>query len=151
MDLTISVCVLIVATVGTGAVEVGVGGVGWVNTLTLYLLLAIVVFLLLSFTLSAGDFLTLGLMLGQAGLCGFVAYGFVVIGLVVAGSVGSWTWDQVSLPVLGMFSFSGQERGKVRVLYSRITFNYLGCPVPSKCMYSLHCFYFHLYIYYLHG
>ena len=35
MDLTIGVCVLIVATVGVGAVEVGVEGVGWVSTLTL--------------------------------------------------------------------------------------------------------------------
>ena len=71
VDLTIGVCVLTVATVGAGAVEVGVEGVGWVSTLTLYFLLAIIVFLLLSFTLGAGDFLTLELVLGWAGLCWF--------------------------------------------------------------------------------
>ena len=50
VDLTIGVCVLTVTTVGVGAVEVGVEGVGWVNTLTLYLLLAIMVFFLSSVT-----------------------------------------------------------------------------------------------------
>ena len=35
VDLTTSVSVLTVATMGAGAVEVGVVGVGWVNTLTL--------------------------------------------------------------------------------------------------------------------
>ena len=60
---------LTVATVGVGVVEVGVEGVDWVSTLTLYLLLAIMVFLLLSrrFFLDPGDFLTLGLVLGWAG------------------------------------------------------------------------------------
>ena len=38
VDLTIGDCVLIVTTMGVGVVEVGVEGVGWVNTLTLYLL-----------------------------------------------------------------------------------------------------------------
>ena len=71
VDLTIGACVLTVATMGAGAFEVWVEGVGWVCTITLYLLLAIIVFLLLSFTLGAGDFLTLGLMLGWAGLCWF--------------------------------------------------------------------------------
>ena len=37
VDLTIRVHVLTVATVGAGAVEVGVEGVGWVSTLTLHL------------------------------------------------------------------------------------------------------------------
>ena len=69
VDLTTGICVLTVTTVGAGAVEVGMEGVGWLNTLTLYLLLAIIVFLLLSFTLGAGDFLTLGLVIGWASLC----------------------------------------------------------------------------------
>ena len=61
MDLTFSVWVLRVASVGVGVVEVGVEGVGWVGILTLYLLLAIMVVLLLSvtFVLGPGDFLTL--------------------------------------------------------------------------------------------
>ena len=39
VDLTIGVCVLMVTTMGVGAVEVGVEGVGWVSTLpcTFYL------------------------------------------------------------------------------------------------------------------
>ena len=41
VDLTNGVWVLTVAIMGTGVVEVGVEGVGWVSTLTLYLLLAI--------------------------------------------------------------------------------------------------------------
>ena len=55
------------ATVGAGMVDVGVEG--WVCTLTLYLLLAIMVFLLLSgtFDLGPGDLLTLGLELGCTG------------------------------------------------------------------------------------
>ena len=44
VDLTIAVCVLTVTTMGAAAVEVGVEGVGWVSTLILYLLLAIIVF-----------------------------------------------------------------------------------------------------------
>ena len=69
MDFTIGVCVLTVATMGVGVVEVGVEGVVWVTTLTLYLLLAIMVFLFLSgtYVLGPGDFLTLGLLLGWAG------------------------------------------------------------------------------------
>ena len=69
VDLNISVCVLTVATMGVGVVEVGMEGVGWLSTPTLYLLLAIIVFLLLSgtFVLGPRDFLTLGLMLGCAG------------------------------------------------------------------------------------
>ena len=111
---------LTVTTMGAGAVEGGVRGVGWASTLTLYPLLAIIVFLLLPFTLGAGNFLTLDLVLGWASLCWFIAHGIVAIELVTAGSeVGLWTWDQVSLPVLGIFSFSGQGRGKDRVLYSR--------------------------------
>ena len=69
VDLTIGVWVLTVATMGAGAVEVAVEGVGWVSALTLYLLLAIMFLLLLSgtFVLGPGDFLTLGLVLGWAG------------------------------------------------------------------------------------
>ena len=44
VDLTIGVCVLTMAIVGVGAVDIGVKGVGWVITLTLYLLLVIIVF-----------------------------------------------------------------------------------------------------------
>ena len=71
VDLTIGVSVLTVTTMGAGAIEVGVEGVDWVSTLTMYPLLAVIVFLLLSLTLGAGDFLTLGLVLGWAGLCWF--------------------------------------------------------------------------------
>ena len=69
VDLTIGVWVLTGVTVGAGAVEVGVEGVGWVSTLTLYLLLAIMVLLLLSgtYVLGPGHFLTLGLVLVWAG------------------------------------------------------------------------------------
>ena len=48
MYLTGGVCMLTVATMGVDMIEVGLEGVGWVSTLTLYLLLAIMVFLLLS-------------------------------------------------------------------------------------------------------
>ena len=119
LDLTIGVCVLIVATVGVGAVEVGVEGVGWVNTLPLYLLLAIIAFLLLSFTLGTGDFLTLGLVLHWASLCWFCCK------QTCCDWIGcSWVWSWVldlgpSLPSNSMFSFSGQGRGKDRVLCSR--------------------------------
>ena len=70
MDLAVGVWVLIVATVGAGVVEIGVKGVSWVSTLTLYLPLAIMVLLFLSgtFVLGLGDFLPVGLMLGWAGL-----------------------------------------------------------------------------------
>ena len=73
VDLTISVCVLTVATMGVAAVDVGVEGVGWVSPLTLYLLLTIIVFLLLSvtFVFGSGDFLTLDLVLGWASLSWF--------------------------------------------------------------------------------
>ena len=50
VDLTIGFCVLIVATMGESAHEDGMEVVGWVSTLTLHLLLAIIVFLLLSLT-----------------------------------------------------------------------------------------------------
>ena len=105
VDLTIAVCVLTVTTVVAGAVAVGVEGIGWVITLTLYLLLAIMFFLLLSvtFILGPGDFLALGFVLGWAGLSWFgciqVCCSWVLD--------WAWTWDQVSLPVLGIFSSFG--------------------------------------------
>ena len=46
--------------------------------------------------------------------------GFVAVGLVVAGfGVGTWTWDQVFLPIPSMFSSSGLGRGKDRAFCSR--------------------------------
>ena len=60
VDLTIGVWVLTVAAVGTGAVEVGVEGIGWVHTLTLYLLLVIMALFLLSLALGPVAFLTMG-------------------------------------------------------------------------------------------
>ena len=60
VDLTIGVWVLTVATMGDGLVEVGVEGVGWVSSLTEYLLLGTMVLFLLSFALDPGTFLTMG-------------------------------------------------------------------------------------------
>ena len=95
VDLTNGVWVLTVATMGAGVVKVGVEGVDWVSTLTLYLLLVTMV-LLLSLILGPGAFLTMGLVLGWAG-CRFVLTGF---------GVGAWTLDQVSLLTPNMFSSS---------------------------------------------
>ena len=69
VDLVNGVWVEVVATVGAGAVEVGVEGVDWVSTLTLYLLLVIMVLFLLSrtFVSGLGAFLTMGLVFGWAG------------------------------------------------------------------------------------
>ena len=83
MEITIGVWVLTMARVGAGAVEVGVEGVGWVSTLTLYLLFVIMVLHLLSgtFVLGPGDFLAMGLVLGWAGhglfSCRWVCCGWV--------------------------------------------------------------------------
>ena len=77
--LTTGVWVLTVATMGVGAVEVGVEGVGLVSTLTLYLLLVMMVLFLLSLALGPGAFLTMGLVLGWAG------HGWVCCGWV-------WVW-----------------------------------------------------------
>ena len=85
VDLTIGVWVLTVAIMGVGVVEVGVEGVGWVSTLTLYLLLAIIVLSLLSGTFVLGPgayFLTMGLVLGWAG------HSWVCRGQVCC----SWVW-----------------------------------------------------------
>ena len=69
VGLVTGMWVLTVTTVGAGVVGVGEEGVGWVSTLTLYLLLAIMVLFLLSGTFALGPeaFLTLGLVLGWAG------------------------------------------------------------------------------------
>ena len=67
-DCTIGIWVEALATVGVGAVEftgavgVGVVGMGWAIILTLYLLLAGMAFLLLSLVLSPGAFLIMGLV-----------------------------------------------------------------------------------------
>ena len=82
VDLTIGVWVLTTATMGAGAVEDGVEGVGWVSALTLYLLLEIMA-LFFSFVLGHGAFLTMGLVLGWAGhgwvCCGWVCCSWVCI------------------------------------------------------------------------
>ena len=98
VDLTDSVWVLTVAIMVAGVVGVGMEGVGWVRTITLYLLLAIMVLFLLSgtFALSPGAFLTMGLVLVWAG------HGWVCCRWVW---VGAWALDQVSH--LTLFSSSG--------------------------------------------
>ena len=70
VELTIGVCADS-GYHGVGVVEVMVEGVGWVSTSPYTFLLAIIVFLLLSFTCGAGNFLTLGLVLGWASLFWF--------------------------------------------------------------------------------
>ena len=67
VDLVTGVWVLTVATVGVGAVEVGLEDIGWVKTHTLYPLLAIMILFLLSFALGPQAFLMMGLVLGWAG------------------------------------------------------------------------------------
>ena len=80
VDLTDAVWMLTVATMGTGVVEFGMEGVGWVSTLTLYLLLVIMVLFFLSgtFALLPEAFVTMGLV------CGWAGYGWVCCGLFVA-------------------------------------------------------------------
>ena len=90
VDLVTGIWVEVVATVGvgaaefTGAVGVVVVGTAWARTLTLYPLLAITVFFLLSgmSVLGPGAFLTMGLVLGRAG------HGWVCCGQVC----GNWVW-----------------------------------------------------------
>ena len=79
-DLVTGVWVEVVATVGAGVVEF-TGGIevvctGLVSTLTLYFLLASMVFFLLSLALGPGTFLIIGLVLGWVG-CGWVCCGWV--------------------------------------------------------------------------
>ena len=158
MGLTVGVWVLTVATVGAGVVEVGVEGVGWVSTPTLYLLLAIMVLLLLSgtFVLGPGDFLTMGLVLGWAGhgwfCCRQVCCGHVCCSWV-------WGWGLHLGPGLGTkFPFQFQvcfhlpDEGGVRteLCAPGITLDQLGCPVPSKHVNTLHCLHFNFHVYCLH-
>ena len=93
-DLTMAIWVEVVATVGigavrdkfTGAVGIGVTGIGWVITLTLYLLL-VGTFVLLFFcsdTLSPGAFLVMGLLFWEGALvpgCGWIWGGSLGLGL----------------------------------------------------------------------
>ena len=85
VDLVTSVWVLTIATVGVGAVEVGVEDTGWVSTLTLYPLLAIMVLSLLSLALVPGVILTLGLVPVWA------SYGWVCCWWVCCGWVWGWS------------------------------------------------------------
>ena len=62
VDLVTGVWVEVVATVGVGAVGVGMEGIDWVSTLTLYLLLVSIVLLLLSLALSPWAFVVMGLL-----------------------------------------------------------------------------------------
>ena len=72
-DLVTGVWVEILATMGVGAVEftgaVGVVGIGWASTLTLYLVLLSMVLFLLSLAFGPGAFLIMGLVLGWVGHC----------------------------------------------------------------------------------
>ena len=127
VDLTDGFWVLTVATMGMGAVEIGMEGVGWVSNLTLYLLLAIMVLFLLSgtFSLDLGAFLTMGLVLGWTGH-GWVSWGWVCCGWV-------WGWG------LGPESCA-----------LGITLDDMGWPVSSKCVNALHCLHFNFHIYHFH-
>ena len=80
VDLTTGVWVETVATRGAGAVEVGVEGIGWMSTLTLYLLLASMFLFLLSLALGPGAFLVMGLVFWEQVLvlgCGWVGCSWV--------------------------------------------------------------------------
>ena len=137
VDLIFGVCVLTLPTMGVDAVEVGVKGVSWVNTLTLYLPLPIIVFLLLPLTVGAGDFLTLGLVLGWAGhswfCCIWTCCDWV-------GCDWVWGWD-FGLGTKSPFQFQlcshFPDKGGVRIESCTpwITFNYLrmSCPFFTMC------------------
>ena len=158
MDLAVGVSVLPVATMGEGAADVGMEGVGWVSTLTLYLLFAIMVLLLLSgtFVLALGDFLTMGLVPGWAGLSwfccnGFVVATFVVVGLVAVGfGVGVWTWTKSPFQFQVCFHLPDEGWVRMELCAPGIALDYPGCPVPSKYVNTLHCLYFNFYVYHLH-
>ena len=85
-DFTMGIWVETVTTVGVDAVEftsvigVGVVGMGWAITPTLYLLLVSMAIFFLSFVLGPGDFLVMGLLFWAGCWC------LVVAGLVAAGS-----------------------------------------------------------------
>ena len=112
MDLTVGVWIVPVATIEAGVVEVGVEGVGWVSTFTLYLLLAIMVLLLLSgtFVVGPGDFLTKGLVLGWADH-GWVCCEQVCCDWDCCGWVWGWGLDfRLSLPSNFKYVFIFQMR-----------------------------------------
>ena len=90
------------ATMGAVVVEVGVEGIGWVSTLTLYLLLVSMVLFLLLLALGPAAFLVLGLV-----FWGWHWY-LVVAGLVAARfGVGACVWDQAFLLIPNIFSSFG--------------------------------------------
>ena len=113
VDLATGVWVEVVATVGVGAIEftgvVGVGLVGmdWASTLTLYLLLGSMVLLLLLLVLGPGAFLVTGLVFRGWALvlgCGWVGHGWVCC---------SWGWGLglgPSLPSISKYIFIFQMR-----------------------------------------
>ena len=117
VDLSTAVCVLRVATVGVGMVEV-VGGRCWLGEYP-HLVSSFgyhdFSFFVSDICFGSCRFLTLGLVLGWAGLgwfgCIWVCCGWF--------GFGAWMLDQVSLPILGMFSSSRWWRGKDRALCSR--------------------------------
>ena len=82
---------------GVGAVEVGVEGIGWVSTLTLYLLLASMVLFLLSLALGPGAFLVMGLLFWA-----FLGTGaWLWLGQIAGAWFRGWPgfWDQAFLLV----------------------------------------------------
>ena len=135
LDLTIGVCVLTVATMGAGLVDVGVEGVGWVSTLTLYLLLAIMVFLLFSvkFVLGPGDFLTLGLDWSQLV---WLHMGLLPLGLGLGSGLG--TKSPFQFQVCSHLPDEGVVR--MELCAPGIALNYLGCSVLLNV--SMPCMFF---------
>ena len=97
VDLVTGVWVLTVATVGVGVVEVGMEDVGWMSTLTLYLLLVIMALFLLSLALGPGAFLIMGWCLVGLVTAWFIVDRFALAGFVAAWfGVGAWALDQAS-------------------------------------------------------
>ena len=84
VDLTPGIWVEAVATVGVGAGGVVVVGTVWARTLSLYPILVIMVFFLLSLALGPGAFLIMGLVLG------WVGHGWVCCSWVCCGWVWGW-------------------------------------------------------------
>ena len=149
VDLTIGVYVLTVAAIGAGAVEVGVEGVGWVSTLTLYL-----------------PFGYHGFSSFVSDIC-FGSWGFPDSGLGAWLGLSRLVWLHMGLLWLGLglgpglgtkspFQFQVcshlLDEGGVRIeLFAPgIALNYLGCPVPSKCVIASHGLHFLFHIYCLH-
>ena len=144
VDLTIGSCVLTVTTMGLGAVEVGVEGVGWVSTFTLYLLLAITVFLLFVIYFRCWGFPDswVGAWLDQSLMVllhmDLLQLGWLQLGLRLGFGLG--TKSPFQFQICSHFL----DKGGVRMesCAPGITFNYLGCLVPSKYVNALHCFTF---------